>query len=302
MSDKIQWSESGKQQIVDLKKMIVKKKIMLGFMIDDYSLLDRRFRYVHTALATSIPLISFINEMVTGNTDQTAMVTLVLSGIVAGMIKVKDTLKFGKIVVIAQQQTVKYKQLYQRIEREMNKQESKRESEESFIYWVNREYNNIEMADPELTHNMKKKFIELCKVKGIPYDEDMEALNNLLGDVTQELTQVVVQKATEELADAVITDADVERDVKKEEAKLNSNVAVVEEKKEQQSIQQRNPLTIDNPTEKTTPEQQQRRMSTIRIRSTSDEVDRKQYKETMKAFNPTEDMQWALDRLTDIQQ
>lgn len=296
MSDKIQWTESGKQQIIDLKKMIVKKKIMLGFMIDDYSLLDRRFRYVHTALATSIPLISFINEMVTGNTDQTAMVTLVLSGIVAGMIKIKDTLKFGKIVVIAQQQTVKYKQLYQRIEREMNKHESKRESEESFIYWVNREYNNIEMADPELTHNMKKKFIELCKAKGIPYDEDMEALNNLLGDVTQELTQVVVQKATEELANAVVTYADVERETKKEvkeevkEAKLSSNVTVVEEVKKEKS------------TEKTTPEQHQRRMSTIRIRSTSDEVDRKQYKETMKAFNPTEDMQWALDRLTDIQQ
>lgn len=296
MSDKIQWTESGKQQIIDLKKMIVKKKIMLGFMIDDYSLLDRRFRYVHTALATSIPLISFINEMVTGNTDQTAMVTLVLSGIVAGMIKIKDTLKFGKIVVIAQQQTVKYKQLYQRIEREMNKHESKRESEESFIYWVNREYNNIEMADPELTHNMKKKFIELCKAKGIPYDEDMEALNNLLGDVTQELTQVVVHKATEELANAVVTYADVERETKKEvkeevkEAKLSSNVTVVEEEKKEKT------------TEKTTPEQHQRRMSTIRIRSTSDEVDRKQYKETMKAFNPTEDMQWALDRLTDIQQ
>ena len=215
MSDKTQWSESGKQQITELKKMIVKKKIMLGFMIDDYSLLDRRFRYVHTALATSIPLISFINEMVTGTTDQTAMATLVLSGIVAGMIKIKDTLKFGKMVVIAQQQTVKYKQLYQRIEREMNKQESKREAEESFIYWVNREYNNIEMADPELTHNMKKKFIALCKEKGIPYDEDMDALNNLLADTTQELTHIVVQKATEEIADRVITD----EEVKQEEAK-----------------------------------------------------------------------------------
>lgn len=276
----IQWSESGKQQVKEIKKMIVKKKIMLGFMIDDYSWWDRRFRYLHTGLATIVPLITFVDKVATGSAENTAVTTLVLSSIVAGMIKLKDTLKFGKIVSLAQQQTIKYKQLFQRIEREMYKQDAKRQTEDDFIYWVNREYNNIEMSDPELTHNMKKKFAELCKSKNIPYDEDMDALASLLQDSAKELTNVVIQKATEDIADAVITDAEAEKAmVELKNKPVEAEKSMVELKDKQ----------VDNPVN-----------NPVRIRSTSDEQDRAQYKETMKKFNPTEDMQWALDRLTDI--
>lgn len=280
MSDrKVQWTEAGKQQINELRKLIIKKKIMLGIMIDDYSLLDRRFRYVHTGLASLIPLISFVDETVSGNTDRTTITTIILSGVVAGMIKISNTLKFGKMVTIAQQQTVKYKQLYQRVEREMNKPDSKRETEESFIYWVNREYNNVEMADPDLTDNMKKKFIAICKEKGIPYDEDLDALTSLIAETTHELVQVVVEKVTD----------DVAPDAKKEENKPNA---------EDNTTQPTSPTSPVQPTQPT----QHRRQSTMRPRTTSDEIDRTQYKETMQKFNSTEDMRWALDRLTDIQQ
>lgn len=299
MSNKVQWSESGLQQITDLKKLIVKKKIMLGFMIDDYAWWDRKFRYLHTGLAVIIPLISFTDKMSNGTTERTSVATLMLSSVVAGMIKLKDTLKFGKIVVVAQQQTVKYKQLYQRIEREMNKQASKRETEDSFIYWVGREYNNIEMSDPELTHNMKKKFIALCKDKGIPYDEDMDAMASLLQDVTQELTQIAIQKTTDVVADIVVRDQDIITEEKKlsgtaVDTRVN-NTAVNNTAIDDTSINNTTSNLIHNKTHI------RRASSNLRMRSTSDEMDRTQYKETMKTFNPTEDMQWALDRLSDIQ-
>lgn len=302
--NKTVWSDSTKHQINELRKTIVKKKIMLGFMIDDYSLLDKRFRYVHTGIAMLIPLIGFINEVTTGSTDQTALATIVLSGVVAGMIKIKDTLKFGKMVVIAQQQTVKYKQLYQRIEREMVKHETKRESEESFIYWVNREYNNIEMADPELTHNMKKKFIALCKEKGIPYDEDMEALNNLLAEGTKELTEVIVQKTITKAADEVVTD----KEVTDEENKLDTEMGVTNsndiKEEDLKKDTDKKSVTQSVTTAESSPQppiiDKRRRISDIRMRSTSDENDKRQYRETMKTFSTTEDMKWALDRLSDI--
>ena len=305
MSNKVQWSESGLQQITDLKKLIVKKKIMLGFMIDDYAWWDRQFRYLHTGLAVIIPLISFTDKMSNGTTERTSVATLMLSSVVAGMIKLKDTLKFGKIVVVAQQQTVKYKQLYQRIEREMNKQANKRETEDSFIYWVGREYNNIEMSDPELTHNMKKKFIALCKDKGIPYDEDMDAMSSLLQDATQELIQIAVQKTTDVVADIVVRDQDIITEEKKLSGATVDTTTVNNTTVDTTTV---NNTTINNTAVNNTSgnlihnkTHTRRASSNLRMRSTSDEMDRTQYKETMKTFNPTEDMQWALDRLSDIQ-
>lgn len=306
MSNTILWTESGKKQVNEMKKMIIKKKIMLGFMIDNYAQWDRYFRYLHTSLAVMIPLISFTNKMYSGDTEQTSTTTLVLSGIVAGMIKIKDTLKFGKVVTLAQQQTVKYKGLYKRIEDEMFKRDSKRQTEEDFIYWIGREYNNIEMADPELSHNMKKKFIDLCKAKGIPYDEDIDSMTAMLrdttADVVQELTEVVVQKVTESIADRMVTDREVDdkvKEIKDQEIKVQSvNTAQpVNTSNPAQPVQTSNTSNLANTAN---PAQLTTSHSAIRLRSASDEKERTEFKETMKTFNPTEDMQWAMDRLADM--
>jgi hypothetical protein len=309
----IQWTEAGKKQIAALKKSIIKKKIMLGFMIDDYAWWDRIFRYCHAGIAGCIPIISFIDKLASGDTERTSTTTLVLSSIVVGMIKLKDTLKFGKIVALAQQQTVKYKQLYQRIDKEMIKHDSKRQTEDDFIYWVGREYSNIEMADPELTHNMRKKFAALCKEKGIPFDEDMEALADILQEEAKELVEVVVDK----VADKVVTDAEEEAEEKKLDKQPADQADVAEKADQTEVVEVTKQAEVDkqvdavevpkqvNATNATpsAPALPAIRLSTIpRIRSPSDETDRAAYKETMKTFNPTEDMQWALDRLKDVEE
>lgn len=318
------WTDAGKKEIADLKKCIIKKKIMLGFMIDGYAWWDRIFKYCHAALALCIPLISFIAKLSTTTNEELTTTVLVLSSIVAGMIKLKENLKFDKIVTLAQQQTVKYKQLYQRIEREMVKHEDRRQSEEDFLYWIKREYSGIEMADPELTHNMRKKFIALCKEKGIPFDEDMELLADLLQSEAKELAGVVIEK----VVDAVVSDEDIkDYDIKNYDTKVHVdksdavNVKNVIDLKTMESIEMKTPVKPDvteNPsaqaTAETTPEPtpdttphatpkiRTRPMytNTIRARSPSSVDDRKKYKETMKNFNPSKDMQWALDRLKDV--
>lgn len=164
------WSEATFTRIKEIKKAILKKKILLSIVIENYTRLNKIFKYLHMTIALSTPAISLFDSNV----------TLILSSIVAGMIKLKDYLKFDKIRELAKQQTIKYEQLYQRIERELTKKESDRQIEDEFIYWITREFNHIELADPEVSHGIKKKFIEKCQQLKIPYDEDLELLQILI--------------------------------------------------------------------------------------------------------------------------
>lgn len=164
------WSEATLTRIKEIKKAILKKKILLSIVIENYTRLNKIFKYLHMTIALSTPAISLFDSNV----------TLILSSIVAGMIKLKDYLKFDKIRELAKQQTIKYEQLYQRIERELNKKEDDRQIEDEFIYWITREFNHIELADPEVSHGIKKKFIDKCQELKIPYDEDIELLQILI--------------------------------------------------------------------------------------------------------------------------
>jgi len=95
------------------------------------------------------------------------------------MIKVKDFLKHGKIKDIGKRQIIKYRYLYEKIECEMIKDPNDRQNDDEFIYWISREYNHIEMNDPEITYKDKKKFHRECKIKNIPYDDDISLLKKI---------------------------------------------------------------------------------------------------------------------------
>lgn len=267
------WTPEGVGMIKDIKKSILKKKVMLSFIIDSYAKYDKVFRYSHILIATTAPILLLVSQETAGSSSSPSTLSVVLGIIAAGMIKVKEYLKYDKVKETAKQQTVKYEQLYQRIEREMIKPDSKRQPEEDFIYWINREFNNIEMADPDLTASLKKKFLDTCKERGIPCDEDLD----LLGDLFKSTVDVVVESAATQIQ------PDRQEPSNQSVPSIPPTLSI--------------PLTISNSPEQKTNELPQRRMSTIRIRSVSDEVDRAQYKNMIETVDPKQDLKWAMDRL-----
>ena len=170
------WSTSADIAVNDIKKNILKKKVLLNIIIESYSWYDKAVKYVHMFLAIATPLVIYADQITASQQSSTA--AIVVSSIVAGMIKLKEYLKFTKTKDQAKQQTVKYQQLYQRIEREMRKNNGKQDAED-FISWVNRELSIIEIDDPDVPQSLRKVFIAVCKEKNIPYDEDLDALGEL---------------------------------------------------------------------------------------------------------------------------
>ena len=192
------WSQGSLDAIKDIKKTVLKRKIILNIIIDSSAWYDRIFRYSHMTIALVSPIIAFVDQLVNGNVERTSTAVLVLSSIVAGMIKLKEYLKFDKLKDQAKQQSVKYNQLVQRIDRELRK--TTKQDEEAFISWITRELSIIEVDDPDITTKVKEKFIALCKEKGIPYDEDIAALEDLFrGRNTSDIEIKINQ--TEEIKD-----------------------------------------------------------------------------------------------------
>ncbi len=201
------WTSTGLSAINRIKRSILKKKILLSFIIDNYSKYDKLFRYFHMFIAITTPTLGVISRIVEATNNDASTVTLILSSIVAIMIKLKDYLKFDKIKESSKQQTIKYEQLYQRIEREILKPLNDRQTEEQFLYWINREYNNIEMADPDISHSIKEKYIQFCQDNKIPYDNDLDMLQSLISASVD----IVIDKIND------ITDEKINSDQKRED-------------------------------------------------------------------------------------
>jgi len=204
-------------KLKQIKRTILKKKIMLGFVIDNYSVWDRAFRYTHLFLAVSTPIVVTIQGTVSESNPTAA---IVLSFVVAAMVKIKEYVVYDKIRDTAKEQTVKYTQLYERIEQGEAKQEA------DFIYWITRELHNIELNDPDLSHGEKQKFLLLCKEKGIPYDDDVAALVQLSnpGQLTTEQCEPDIPQPKEHLVLSIVSPPDEQQ--KTEFKKTVSNVDV----------------------------------------------------------------------------
>lgn len=173
------WSPHAISQVRRLKQTILRRKILLGFVETNFTWWDKWFKRTHLALASLAPMIALIDHQINGNVDATSDVTLVIGSVVAGLIKIKDYLKFDKIKEIAKQQNIRYESLMQKISSEESKPIGKKQSEEEFIYWINREFNSIEINDPEISMNMRNKYIQWCEKHKIQYDSDMDLLLQL---------------------------------------------------------------------------------------------------------------------------
>lgn len=259
--------------INDVKKSILKKKVLLNIIIESYSWYDRIFRYIHIGFALTAPSISFIDQLVTGNVEATSTATLVIGSVVAGMIKLKDYLKFDKLKDQAKHQTVKYHQLYQRIEKEMRKPHTTKEAEEEFISWINRELVIIESDDPDIPQSLKQKYIELCKAKGIPYDEDLDELTKLFNIRIEMPPENIERKLSGSMASQPTNQADVQ---------------TVSHPAMRQSESQ----TTSQPTTHSVPHSTQLRQTAAQLKT-----EREAYREQVKTLDTGKDLDWAIERL-----
>jgi hypothetical protein len=180
-------------QIKDIKKLILTKKIMLNILIDRYSFLENLLKWGHTLIAFITPFMATLEVIIGSDNKIIGTITIIFSCIVAGMIKVREYLEYDKIRDLSKSQTVKYRQLYSKIIKEENKKQL-----DDFIYWMNQEYNNIELTDPEFTVKEREIFRNICKEKGIPYDNDINTLELLVktDNVANPVEQAKVEQET----------------------------------------------------------------------------------------------------------
>ena len=254
------WSSAGIARIRDVKKSVLKKKIMLGFIIDSNSWKDRMFRWTHIFLALVSPVLIAVQDQGTLCDTGNPLIPVALGIVVAGMLKLKEYLEYDKLRDTAKEQTVRYGDLFDRIENEIVKPDEKKQIDSDFIYWIIREYNSIGMSDPELSNSEKKAFVQLCKDRNIPCDEDIDVLELLVRDTTPD--------SKNDNKNHVVSNIESHADT--------SGVSSV--KKSPVAVSGNNSVSIDTITAK----------------------DRQKYRETLKKIDTKADIQWAMDRLNDL--
>jgi len=173
------WSDETKNKIDSMKKLILKKKIILGFMIERYSKFDMGLNLIQWSFVLIVPILSLISEIQVVNFSK---FILIISTLTAAIIKLKNHLNFDKIVGDCKDQCIKYERLYQQIDSEILKPDIKKQSEDEYIYWLTKDLNIIELGDPDISYIDKQKFIKKCKDANIPYEDDMTNLINMYSD------------------------------------------------------------------------------------------------------------------------
>jgi hypothetical protein len=185
------YTADGLQKIRDVKKTILKKKVMMNFIIDNHSLWDRVYKLVAVLVTAATPVVLLVANVTGTGVNIAALVLSMMSAFLNG---IENYVTYGKLRDIAKSQNIKYTLLFDKIEREMIKPNNKRTTEDDLLYWISRELTNIEILDPELKYDDKQKFHKLCKDKGIPYDEDLNELEKMIAEDNKNapLTQIVV--------------------------------------------------------------------------------------------------------------
>lgn len=313
MSD---WSDTSVNKINNIKKSILRKRIMLTIIIDSYSTKDKFYRYLHIILAVVTPILAIIDDSLrckeTASSETPSIITIILSTVVAGMVKLKDYLDFDKIRDVSKTQSVKYGQLYDRIESEMVKPANKKQSEDDFIYWIVREYNNIELDDPDLKQSDKEKFIAVCKEKGIPFDEDfykLQDLTNIPSSLTTKNTPNINTHDPYINQNTLSGNSSAQSDNPSHLAVLSNNKTNLVEQTNQ--IDQTN-ISSDNPQSTTIENEKNNREINVLVKEFKDELndencalgnlqcDKQKYKDTLKNMDTKADLRWALERLNNL--
>ncbi len=268
------------EKILSIKKKILKHKILMNFIIDNYSTWDKIFKYTHLFLAAITPVLILIQS----NLPEASNAAVVIGFVVLGLTKFKENLTYEKIRESAKEQTVKYSNIYDKIENEMIKAINKRQDPSDFIYWITRELNNIELNDPDLSNKSKNEFLKFCKINEIEYSDDIIDLNRLNH----------LDKNTEKTIELNHLD--------KTSEKTNEEKTIEEKINEEKTTDKTNEKKT---TDKTIEEKTNKPDLSINIQEshtprTKKSMDKTKYKETVKNIDVKSDLKWTLERMKHI--
>lgn len=174
-----EWTQHTIDKLCEFKQKILLRKINMDFIARRYEkrdiLYDRAVKLSHAVTF----ILSVASQLVGDDARWTLIFTTVTSAISGGLIYLKEILDFD-VQTRAKSQTVKYSRLYNRIENEFLKSAANRQREEDFLYWIDREYENLEHEDPELDYDSEQQFGAYLAAQGIvPFENDIERLKAL---------------------------------------------------------------------------------------------------------------------------
>ena len=151
-------------------------------MNEEYNLYDRIIKVIHLIIAMIHPIVSLVDLLLGHCTD--GLVTVVFGIGVVIIMKLREIFNYKKLQEQSKEQSVKYRQLYNMITEEEDKAEHRRQPKDIFVYWIVREYNNIQINDPDVPKRTNQKFNKLCKENNITWNADINILEKLLHDIT----------------------------------------------------------------------------------------------------------------------
>ncbi len=315
------WSKNIYNKLKEIKKIILKKKILLSLIINSYSWYDRFYRWSHMGLAMAIPVVALVQQTAQ-DVGASNIAVIIMGCVVASMLKIKEYIPYDKVKDVAKEQTLKYGNLYDQIERELLKSDATRQEEDDFFFWISREFNTIEVSDPEIEEDVKRDYIKMCKDKGIPYDDDINALDLLLMEksgyyrnTTEYILDVKEENKPSEGKEGISKiESDKVEDNQGSNIKDNDKVeenkpsevkeGIIKESNKgdnelQQSYLNQSYATLPNVHKVYSLHTDPRKL--VEMKKSELKSDRERYKQTLQNINTEADISWAMERLSALE-
>ena len=107
------------------------------------------------------------------------------------MIKLKDYFQFEKMTELAKQQSIKYGQLYDQIEKDLPHVSDYFVNMGQYLARIEKDIINIENLDPDISHVLRESFQQYCVKHGVKFVSDIDLLQNLDIEVVPSIPAIV---------------------------------------------------------------------------------------------------------------
>jgi hypothetical protein len=165
-------------RIKKIKIFILRRKIMLNFLVSLYRKWDRIFKVFQLLAAVAAPSVGLYEQSAGGTGEKTmGVASAVLGFIVTLTVALRKFIVFDELQNTAKEQTIRYSQLLARIDLEGAREES---NMDRLLVDILREYSSIRINDPVLSADDREAFQKYCIENRIPPDEDIEQIRELL--------------------------------------------------------------------------------------------------------------------------
>ncbi len=198
-SKSVDWSPDQESQVKNTLLQTLIMKIKLDIATSNYSAQIKYLNCISYVIAAVTITLSSLNI----EFQYTILSSFTVVFVVLG--KTYDELKnvYIKYLDIERykSQLVKYEMLHERIENELNLDISDRQNASEFIYWIQREYHQIQRDDPEKDPRVDDEFQKICDVKNIKIPGIFDKLGEVLNSYNSPRTRrasTEINKITEE--------------------------------------------------------------------------------------------------------